>query len=90
MSAIKKDKIDGRSVDYPNSDRFGEGGRRVYSAFDAAKATAAAEAAKFAFVEAAKGKKPVNRVKQRRRAMLIGGGSLAVVVGLLMYLIGAG
>lgn len=77
---------------YPNSDRFGEDGRRLYSAYDAGKAARAAKAAKFAkaIETAAKGKKPVNRVKQRRRALLIGGGSLAAVVGLLMYLIGAG
>lgn len=55
---------------YPNSDRFGEDGRRIYSAYDAAR--------------------PINRVKRRRRSLLIGGASLAAVVGILMYLIGAG
>ena len=36
----------------PNSDRFGEDGRRRYSAHDAANSTKAAEAAKSAFIEA--------------------------------------
>lgn len=75
---------------YPNSDRFAEDGRALYSAYDAAKATAAAEAAKFAFVDAAKGKRPIPRVKLRRRLILIGGASLAAALGLLMYLISAG
>jgi hypothetical protein len=76
---------------YPNNDRFAEDGRRLYSANDAAKATMAAEAAKSAFIKAArKGKKPINRVRRRRRSLLIGGASLAAVVGILMYLIGAG
>jgi len=68
----------------------GEGGRRIYPAKDAAKVTAAAEAEKFAFVEAAKGKAPIPRVRLRRRSMLLGGASLAAVLSLLMYLLSAG
>lgn len=75
---------------YPNSDRFGDDGQRLYTAFDAAKATAAAEAAKFAFMKSATGKRPIPRVKLRRRSMFIGGASLAAVLGVLMYLISAG
>ncbi|MFD1982643.1 hypothetical protein ACFSOZ_08135 [Mesorhizobium newzealandense] len=78
---------------YPNSDRFGEDGRRLYSAYDAARAAKAAKAAQFAKAieeAAAKAKKPIPRVKRRRRSLLIGGASLAAVLGLLMYLIGAG
>jgi len=75
----------------PNSDRFGDDGRRLHSAYDAAKAAKAADAAKSAFIEAAiKGKKPIPRVKLRRRSMLIAGASLAAVLSALMYLIGAG
>ncbi|ANT51756.1 hypothetical protein [Mesorhizobium amorphae] len=80
----------------PNSDRFGEDGRRLYSAHDAAKTTKATKAAKFAkaieaaHAETTKGNKPILRVKRRRWSLLIGGGSLAAVVGLLMDLIGAG
>lgn len=81
---------------YPNSDRFGDDGRRLYSAYDAAKTAKATKAGKFAraieaaHAEATKGKKPINRVKRRRRSLLIGGASLAAVLGLLMYLISAG
>lgn len=82
---------------YPNSDRFGVDGRRLYSAHDAAKTAKATKAAKFAkaieaahAVEAAKGSKPIPRVKRQRRLLVIGGGSLAAALGLLIYLISAG
>ena len=57
---------------YPNSDRFGEDGRLIYSAYAAADG------------------RPVKRGKRRRLPLLISGASVAAIVGLLMYLIGAG
>jgi hypothetical protein len=76
---------------YPNSDRFAEDGRRLYSAHDVAKLTKAADAAKSAFIdEVLKVDKPARRVKRKRRAMLIGGASLAAALGVLLYLLGAG
>jgi hypothetical protein len=57
---------------YPNSDRFGEDGRRIYSAYAPAQ-----------------GKKPAKRGK-RRLVGLLGGVSVAAVVGVLMYLVGSG
>lgn len=76
---------------YPKSDRFAEDGRRRSSAYDAAKLTKAADAAKSAFINAVlKVDKPSPRVKRQRRSMLIGGASLAAVLGVLLYLICAG